>query len=356
MHLRVERVARRRGDLLGVERLLRRPQAPRLPGAVRPGHDLCDAVRVRLRVGGAAVDPVDGAGERVVGVFLRPALGRGLRDLDRRAVGEREDHLRRRARVEHEGLEGRGDLARPGGDDPAGRALVDDVAGAVEAEHVPPDPLAELRRAPEHGVVAVARVGVGHEDVRERRVARGRHLAAVVPPVGPDRGVEPGGPVGEPDVRRELRRPPACRREGLLGVGSRGGRGHGRVAAPRHLPVDVEPARVVGVVVDPPSHRERPRLRREGARRREGRGGQGPDREQEREQRPHGRRRAPPRRCRQTRHRCLLTSPHDLKGAPTRPSPSPRRRPLPPPRVPSAPGRPGRAPPRSACAPRRARP
>ena len=72
VHLGVEGVSRRRGDLLGVERLLRRAQALRLAGAVGTGRDRSHAVGVRLGVGRGSVDAVNRAGERVVGVLLRP--------------------------------------------------------------------------------------------------------------------------------------------------------------------------------------------------------------------------------------------------------------------------------------------
>ena len=72
VHLGVEGVSGRGAHFLGVERVPCRAQAPRLAGAVGAGRDRSHAVGVRLGVGRGSVDAVDRAGERVVGVLLRP--------------------------------------------------------------------------------------------------------------------------------------------------------------------------------------------------------------------------------------------------------------------------------------------
>lgn len=262
VHSLIEGVAGRGLHLLGPEGVAGGAEASRLPGACSIGGDGREAVAVGRRIGAARVYAVDGARERVVGVGLRPALGCGLGHLHRGVVGERQDHLGGRARVEHEGLEARRHLARASEDLAPRGVVVNELAAVPEADDVPLHPVAEALGASEHGVVTVAGIGVGHEDVSEGHVAVGRHGAAAVPFARPQRLVEPGRTVGEPDVGRKLPGAPARCVESRLLVSPRLGRRLGGVATPRGLAVNLEPGRVIGVVLDSRADGERRALRR----------------------------------------------------------------------------------------------
>ncbi len=350
---RVERVARGGLHLLGVEGVARGPEAARLARAARVGREGGDAVAVGLGVSGRAVDAVDCAGQRVVGVACGPRLGGGLRHLHGGVVGEREDDLGGGAGVEHEGLEVAGHLARARRDLAARGVGVDLGAVGPEACHVPAHPLAESLRAPEQGVVAVGRVSVGHQDVCEGHVAVGRHGPAPVPAARPEPLVEAGRAVGEPDVRRQLAGAPADGLKGLLGIGAGVGRALRGVAAPCGLAVHLEPGGVVGVVFDARTDREGRPLGglRLGGRERE-RGQKRAQGERRREQDPHGLRGRAVACC---FHAWPPIGSHGLKGA-RRPSPWSRRPPWQRPPARRAPGRPWRALRRSACGPRRGLP
>lgn len=152
----IEHVARGGAHFLGVEGVSGGPEAARLSRTARIGGDGGDAVAVGPRVRVAAIDAVDGPCERVIGIRLRPGLGRRLRYLHGGVVGEREDHLGGGAGVEHEGLEGRGHLARTAEYLAARGVVVDELAAVPEADDVPLYPVPEALGASEHGVVAVA--------------------------------------------------------------------------------------------------------------------------------------------------------------------------------------------------------